>query len=109
MMLLFTQLPRDDVNCRLEEGMRCDVKDLGHREGMSATVGLVAVFAMCVSSGFAGVYFEKILKTSVQSLWAKNVQMGVCCSLPSPNCSSFYTELYRVRGMYITEQCHKIC
>ncbi|XP_025110277.1 UDP-N-acetylglucosamine transporter-like isoform X2 [Pomacea canaliculata] len=74
--VILVQLPRDDVNCRLEEGMRCDVKDLGHREGMSATVGLVAVFAMCVSSGFAGVYFEKILKTSVQSLWAKNVQMA---------------------------------
>ncbi|KAL8590401.1 hypothetical protein ACOMHN_011615 [Nucella lapillus] len=45
--------------------------------GGSTLVGLMAVLVMCLSSGFAGVYFEKILKSSTQSIWAKNVQMGL--------------------------------
>lgn len=39
--------------------------------------GLVAVVVSCLSSGFAGVYFEKILKGSSASLWLRNVQLGV--------------------------------
>ncbi|KAI1720967.1 nucleotide-sugar transporter domain-containing protein [Ditylenchus destructor] len=39
-------------------------------------VGLFAVIAACFSSGFAGVYFEKILKTSVVSLWIRNLQLA---------------------------------
>ncbi|XP_028438951.1 UDP-galactose translocator isoform X2 [Perca flavescens] len=41
------------------------------------TVGLVAVVISCLSSGFAGVYFEKILKGSSASVWVRNVQLGV--------------------------------
>ncbi|KAM7411139.1 hypothetical protein PAMA_021224 [Pampus argenteus] len=41
------------------------------------TVGLVAVVISCMSSGFAGVYFEKILKGSSASVWLRNVQLGV--------------------------------
>ncbi|KAM4562142.1 UDP-galactose translocator isoform 1-T1 [Odontesthes bonariensis] len=41
------------------------------------TVGLVAVVISCLSSGFAGVYFEKILKGSSASVWMRNVQLGV--------------------------------
>ncbi|KAL4147674.1 hypothetical protein PRNP1_011478 [Phytophthora ramorum] len=45
--------------------------------GQSTTKGLMAVVAACVCSGFAGVYFEKILKGSGSSttLWERNVQM----------------------------------
>lgn len=39
--------------------------------------GLVAVVVSCLSSGFAGVYFEKILKGSSASLWLRNVQLGL--------------------------------
>nr|XP_054602239.1 UDP-galactose translocator [Nothobranchius furzeri] len=41
------------------------------------TVGLVAVVVSCLSSGFAGVYFEKILKGSSASVWMRNVQLGI--------------------------------
>ncbi|KAE9101081.1 hypothetical protein PF007_g15285 [Phytophthora fragariae] len=47
------------------------------KTGQSTTKGLLAVVAACVCSGFAGVYFEKILKGSgaKTTLWERNVQM----------------------------------
>jgi len=43
-------------------------------------LGLFAVLLASVTSGFSGVYFEKILKGSTTSLWMRNVQMG-CTSV----------------------------
>ncbi|KAI8377865.1 nucleotide-sugar transporter-domain-containing protein [Radiomyces spectabilis] len=40
-------------------------------------IGLVAVITSCISSGFAGCYFEKILKTSDTSMWVRNIQLGI--------------------------------
>ena len=40
-------------------------------------VGLVAVLCAACTSGFSGVYFEKILKGSRTSLWIRNIQMGL--------------------------------
>lgn len=45
--------------------------------GQSYVVGLVAVSVSCLSSGFAGVYFERILKGSSASVWLRNVQLGI--------------------------------
>lgn len=39
-------------------------------------VGLLAVLTACCSSGFAGVYFEKILKGTKATIWMRNVQLG---------------------------------
>ena len=43
----------------------------------SKWVGLIAVIVSCVSSGFAGVYFEMVLKESDTSVWMRNVQLGI--------------------------------
>ncbi|XP_017558838.1 solute carrier family 35 member A3b [Pygocentrus nattereri] len=43
----------------------------------SQFVGLLAVVVACFSSGFAGVYFEKILKQTKQSVWIRNIQLGL--------------------------------
>ncbi|XP_035268024.1 UDP-N-acetylglucosamine transporter-like [Anguilla rostrata] len=43
----------------------------------SQFVGVVAVLVACCSSGFAGVYFEKILKETKQSVWIRNIQLGL--------------------------------
>jgi len=40
-------------------------------------LGLFAVIVSCLSSGFAGVYFEKMLKGSDASVWLRNVQLGI--------------------------------
>ncbi|KAI9484385.1 nucleotide-sugar transporter-domain-containing protein [Zychaea mexicana] len=40
-------------------------------------IGLIAVITSCISSGFAGCYFEKILKTSDTSMWVRNIQLGL--------------------------------
>eukprot|EP00038_Savillea_parva_P031657 m.89240 g.89240 ORF g.89240 m.89240 type:complete len:386 (+) comp9791_c0_seq1:319-1476(+) len=45
--------------------------------GQSTVVGLVAVIAACCTSGFAGVYFEKILKGTKQSVWLRNIQLAL--------------------------------
>jgi UDP-sugar transporter A1/2/3 len=38
---------------------------------------LIAIVSASVSSGFAGVYFEKILKGAKTSLWLKNIQLAL--------------------------------
>jgi UDP-sugar transporter A1/2/3 len=44
-------------------------------------LGFVAAIAACCLSGFAGIYFEKILKGSNISVWMRNVQLSLC-SIP---------------------------
>nr|CAG4648749.1 EOG090X098P [Polyphemus pediculus] len=47
----------------------------------SQLIGFSAALAACVLSGFAGIYFEKILKGSNVSVWMRNIQLSFL-SLP---------------------------
>lgn len=42
----------------------------------NAVLGVVAVIIASLMSGFAGIYFEKLLKGTSQSLYLRNVQLG---------------------------------
>lgn len=54
--------------------------------------GLLAVVCACLLSGFAGIHFEKILKSSAAvSIWMRNVQLSVF-AIPS----SFIASLLQV-------------
>lgn len=48
----------------------------GIEEEANTQLGLVAVVIACMSSGLAGVYFEKVLKGTNASLWVRNVQLS---------------------------------
>jgi UDP-sugar transporter A1/2/3 len=54
-----------------------------HSADSNALVGLIAVLASCITSGFAGVFFEKVLKQSQASIWTRNIQLSLFGSLTS--------------------------
>lgn len=60
-----------------------EVSANGEEEGgimemeQNRALGLFAILCAACTSGFSGVYFEKILKGSSTSLWIRNIQMGL--------------------------------
>ncbi|CAL9702775.1 unnamed protein product [Knipowitschia caucasica] len=72
LLLLFTGVAVVQVQ---QEGKK--ESSVSDSSSQNYVVGLVAVVISCLSSGFAGVYFEKILKGSSASVWLRNVQLGV--------------------------------
>lgn len=61
-------------------------EEVGEEDPSSVTwIGLMAVLASCVSSGFAGCYFERLLKSRSSgpplSIWVRNIHLGICGSL----------------------------
>jgi UDP-sugar transporter A1/2/3 len=55
----------------------------------NTSVGFIAVGIASILSGFAGVYFEKMLKTK-SSIWIRNIQMCLT-SIPVAVLSAYYT------------------
>lgn len=44
-------------------------------------IGFTAALSACILSGFAGIYFEKMLKGSDITVWMRNIQLSLC-SIP---------------------------
>ncbi|XP_013783052.1 UDP-galactose translocator-like [Limulus polyphemus] len=63
--------------------------------------GFLAIFTACCLSGFAGVYFEKILKGSDISVWMRNVQLSTF-SIPIGLATTFLSSYSEVqeRGFF---------
>ncbi|XP_054159360.1 UDP-N-acetylglucosamine transporter-like [Oppia nitens] len=65
--------PKDISSDELETAISVVIDEpLGNR-----LIGLLAVLASCFSSGFSGVYFEKLVKYTSQSLWIRNTQLAL--------------------------------
>ncbi|KAB0802777.1 hypothetical protein PPYR_04963 [Photinus pyralis] len=64
-------------------------------------LGFLAALAACVLSGFAGVYFEKMLKGSDVTVWMRNVQLSLC-SIPFGLLTCFVSDgaIIRERGFF---------
>jgi solute carrier family 35 (UDP-sugar transporter), member A1/2/3 len=67
----------DHLHKQLLEAAASKEAEEAAAESQNRFVGLVAVLFAACTSGFAGVWFEKILKGSRTSLWVRNVQMGL--------------------------------
>ncbi|KAI7857759.1 nucleotide-sugar transporter-domain-containing protein [Circinella umbellata] len=67
------QQPSDMDTIKYQEE-ELELKQQHHQNPM---LGLMAVLASCISSGFAGCYFERMLKQSSTSMWMRNIQLGI--------------------------------
>ncbi|KAL7059518.1 hypothetical protein AAHC03_013620 [Spirometra sp. Aus1] len=61
------------------------------KEAQNPILGLIAVITASLSSGFAGVYFEKLMKDTAPSLWVRNIQLG------------FWGSVLALVGVYLTD------
>lgn len=66
------------------EGIAEDEMALNHPR-VSASIGLLSVIGVCICSGLAGVYFEKVIKDAPKktSMWIRNVQLSVYSIFPA--------------------------
>ena len=53
------------------------LKEDNQEHNNSNMIGFVCVVLCCILSGFAGVYFEKVLKGSDVSIWVRNVELAL--------------------------------
>lgn len=68
---------------------------LKYRPDQNRLVGLGSALIACCLSGFAGVYFEKILKGSDISVWMRNIQLSLV-SLPIGLIVCFMTDWNKI-------------
>merc|ERR1712196_379489 len=47
-----------------------------HLDFFRQASGLAAILAACITSGFAGVFFEKVLKGKKGTMWSRNLQLS---------------------------------
>lgn len=71
------QLPQDNDNNKVFHGR-------GSGAEKNRVFGFAAVVLCCLSSGFSGVYFERLIKYKAnQSLWIRNFQLAMFCLIIS--------------------------
>lgn len=58
-------------------------------------IGFAAALGACVLSGFAGIFFEKMLKGADISVWMRNVQMSLI-SIPLGICTCLFTDYQKI-------------
>lgn len=65
-------------------------------------IGFAAAFGACILSGFAGIYFEKMLKGADISVWMRNVQLSLL-SLPFGAITCLITDfaVIRDKGFFV--------
>lgn len=51
-------------------------EDSGGSKQSNTLLGFISVICGCFTSGFAGVYFEMVLKSSKASIWLRNIQLS---------------------------------
>lgn len=78
--VVLVQLAKSDTPATLQTGF-----------SQNRLIGFSAAFAACFLSGFAGIYFEKILKGSDISVWMRNIQLSLL-SLPFGFITSFLSD-----------------
>ena len=72
-----------------------------HYHHASEVVGTLSVIFACLTSGFAGVFFEKTLKDSKSSIWMINFQLSlISSSLSMFTCLMEDTEDISKRGFF---------
>ena len=70
--------------CILTAGVACVQYKGGSESGQGdPVIGFSAVLTACILRGLAGVYFEKVLKTSKTSLWVRNIQLSAWSLIPA--------------------------
>lgn len=77
--------------------------DKGGADAKSNSIaGLISVLVGCLTSGFAGVYFEMVLKQSKTSIWLRNIQLsliGILFSLVGKLLSPIFVCHNRFEGL----------
>lgn len=71
------------LSCGVALVQLSQVQDSNEAAKSNSLAGLVSVMCGCLTSGFAGVYFEMLLKSSKASVWLRNIQLsliGLCIS-----------------------------
>ncbi|KAF9336079.1 hypothetical protein BG006_009773 [Podila minutissima] len=74
--------PDSEIMDAMHDGAEAEA-DIGgdDEDSQNPIVGLFAVLTSCISSGFAGCYFEKILKGHETDMWVRNLQLGISGTL----------------------------
>ncbi|GMR41484.1 hypothetical protein PMAYCL1PPCAC_11679 [Pristionchus mayeri] len=88
-LLLFAGVALVQLNSVFSSSASSSVKG-AHKENY--LLGILAVLATCVTAGFAGVYFEKMLKDGGSTpFWVRNLQM-YSCGVISATCGMLMAE-----------------